>query len=89
MVCEQVCTSINTKVKVVIVPRSDDGTYDLMEKLPNGKVDFIKNCDNLDKAKEERHELMRKPTQAETLQFFSDLKTQLSNHERKTASNRR
>lgn len=66
-------------MKLLIVPRNDDGSYDLFEKLPNGKLDFLSNHDSLKEARLEKDDLESKPSQMETLKFFRDLKQQIKN----------
>lgn len=39
-----------------IIRRSDDNTYDIFYKMPNGKLDFVSNHDTYDEAVESLNE---------------------------------
>lgn len=62
-----------------IVPRTDDGTFDLLGTYPDGKVDILGNFDNVEDAKDEIKSLRGHMSQGETLQFLNRLKQSLNN----------
>jgi hypothetical protein len=64
-------------VKIVIVPRSDDGSFDLFERKPSGKLDFLSNHPNKEEALEERESYKQPMGVGDTLAFFNDLKNAL------------
>lgn len=60
-----------------IVPRVDDGTFDLMAKYADGRVDILGNFDTMAEAKEEIQTYKKPMSQAETLQFMRQIKTNI------------
>jgi hypothetical protein len=68
---------VNKPVKIVIVPRTDDGSFDLFERKASGRLDFLSNHPNKDEASKERDSYKQPMSQGETLAFFHDLKQAL------------
>ena len=64
-------------MKYEIVSRSDDGTYDLFEKLPNGHLDFLSNHDSIEEAQREMESYGKSMSQADTIRFIQDIKKSL------------
>lgn len=56
-----------------IVPRQDDGTYDLFMKKSNGELDFVKNFDKKEKAKSEVGKIRNQMSQHELKTYVNDL----------------
>lgn len=64
-------------MKYEIVSRSDDGTYDLFEKLPNGHLDFLSNHDSMEEAQREIKKNRQPMNQADVMRFIADIKKSL------------
>jgi hypothetical protein len=67
---------LNKPVKIEIVPRSD-GSFDLFERTPSGKLDFLSNHETKEEAIEERDSYKRPMGCGEVMAFFNDLKQSL------------
>jgi hypothetical protein len=61
-----------------IVPRVDDGTFDLMAKYEDGRVDILGNFDSLEGAKEEIQNMKSPMSQADSLNFMRTLKSNIN-----------
>lgn len=59
--------------------RHDDGTIDLYEVRPSGKLDFLSNHPTMDEARNERDSYNLPMSQGDTLAFFHDLKHAINN----------
>lgn len=63
----------------IIVSRKEDNTFDIFEKdLDTKRLTYHSNHATKEAALEERNSLQGKPSQAETLRFFNDLKLQIN-----------
>lgn len=65
-------------MKIEIVPRTDDGTFDLYERHRSGRLDFLSNHPTMDEARSERNSYKRQMSKGETLAFLQDLKQSLN-----------
>ena len=55
----------------------DDGSYVILKKY-NGKLDIHSHYDTFDEAEDALDDLHTKPSQADTLKFFHDLKDSMN-----------
>lgn len=60
-----------------IVPRTDDGTFDVFEQLPNGKLDFVSNHDNLEQAQNEIESMFEPIPQNQLAAYLKDIENTL------------
>lgn len=64
-------------MKVIIVPNSD-GSFDLFEKTPMNRLEFISNHDNKEEAIAEKESLTKPMNKAEALKFIRNMKHSLT-----------
>lgn len=64
-------------MNLVIIPRKDDGTFDLYEKSSNGKLEFLSNHDTVKEAEQEKKNYHRPMSQEEIMNAVSDMKKSL------------
>lgn len=64
-------------MKLVIIPRIDDGTFDLFEKLSNGRLDFLSNHESKEEAENEKESYGGPMSQEDSLRMIRQLKHSL------------
>lgn len=57
-----------------IVPRQDDGTFDLFWQDAKKELEFLGNFDKLEQAQHEIDKMKKPMSQEETMSFLNDLK---------------